>query len=179
MWPVAIQILNKRQPFSVKDSFFVGDSADLNDAQGGVDLRFAQAVSKEHGAGSALSFYSPTEYFGPSDAERRSQSKSAPPPPPKEALAARAALLGGYHAEEPIMLLLCGVQGSGKSTFCNLLVDTETKHWVHLSQDTINNGKPGKREKVEDESKAALQKGKSVVIDRMHLDQEQRSKCHI
>jgi bifunctional polynucleotide phosphatase/kinase len=179
MWPVAIQILNKRQPFSVKDSFFVGDSADLNDSQGGVDLRFAQAVSKEHGAGSALSFYSPTEYFGPSDAERRSQSKSAPPPPPKEALAARAALLGGYHAEEPIMLLLCGVQGSGKSTFCNLLVDTETKHWVHLSQDTINNGKPGKREKVEDESKAALQKGKSVVIDRMHLDQEQRSKCHI
>lgn len=176
MWSVATKFLNKGQPFNVGESFFVGDSADISDEQGGVDLRFAQAVSNEHGDGVELKFYSPTEHFGPSDFERRSRPNSVSPPP-KEALAARAGLLGGYYIEGPIMLLLCGVQGSGKSTFCSLLADTKNKHWVHLSQDTINDGKPGRREKVEAEAILALQEGKSVLIDRMHLDPAQRGEC--
>ncbi|KAL3933273.1 MAG: hypothetical protein SGARI_003744 [Bacillariaceae sp.] len=93
------------------------------------------------------------------------------------------------------MVILCGVQGSGKSTFCrNVLgVSNDVLHvsssdkdaatesspssprWVWLSQDTISNGKPGKREKVEKEAQVALQKGNSVIVDRMHLDPEQRA----
>ena len=43
-----------------------------------------------------------------------------------------------------------------------------------MSQDTINGGKPGKREKVEEEARKALLSGKSVVVDRMHLEETQR-----
>ena len=76
MWGVAIQYLNNREPFDVSQSFFVGDSADLNDEQCGVDFRFAQSVSKMYGEGSQLKFYEPSQRFGPSDASRRVASKS-------------------------------------------------------------------------------------------------------
>ena len=46
--------------------------------------------------------------------------------------------------------------------------------WVWLSQDTINNGKPGKREKVMKAARESILEGKSVIIDRMHLDPSQR-----
>jgi bifunctional polynucleotide phosphatase/kinase len=180
MWSIAIDVLNRQRSFNVKESFFVGDSADINDPQGGVDFRFAQNVAQKYGNGTDLTFHTPEEYFGPSDSERRQRSKSLEKsaiPPPKEALAARSALLGGY-IRGPILLILCGVQGSGKSTFCNKLVEGKKDYWVHLSQDTINNGKPGKREKVEEEAKAALERGQSTVIDRMHLDEEQRSELY-
>ena len=65
LWDVAIRYLNKRQPFNIAESFFVGDSADPNDEQGGVDFRFAQAVTERHGEnGNSLSFFNPTQYFG-------------------------------------------------------------------------------------------------------------------
>mmetsp|Transcript_720 Transcript_720/g.1313 ORF Transcript_720/g.1313 Transcript_720/m.1313 type:complete len:841 (+) Transcript_720:121-2643(+) len=177
MWDVAIRLLNNREPFDVTKSFFVGDSADINDEQGGVDLRFAAAVSMKHGEGLKLQFYEPSQLFGPSDASRRASAKSVEksvPPPPHEALKARAAFLGGYYPRVPIMLLLCGVQGSGKSTFCEQLLQVDAESWIHLSQDTINKGKPGKREQVEARARAAIENGKCVVIDRMHLDPMQR-----
>jgi bifunctional polynucleotide phosphatase/kinase len=156
MWKVAITSLNKRQDFDLSQSFFVGDSADPNDPQGGVDLRFAQAVGEVHGGNdetttatttttrtartAALKFYAPPEYFGPSDGERR-QKQSAfqgELPPPKEALTTRSALLGGYFQHGPILLILCGVQGSGKSTFCEILLaesnQHQQRHWRHFSQ---------------------------------------------
>ena len=43
-----------------------------------------------------------------------------------------------------------------------------------MSQDTINNGKPGRREKVEEEARNELRKGNSVLLDRMHLTPDQR-----
>ncbi|CAJ1960046.1 unnamed protein product [Cylindrotheca closterium] len=177
MWDVAIRFLNNREPFDVTKSFFVGDSADVNDEQGGVDLRFAAAISMTHGGGSQLQFCEPSQFFGPSDASRRASANAigkSIPPPPNEALKARAAFLGGYYPRVPIMLLLCGVQGSGKSTFCKQLLRVNAESWIHLSQDTINKGKPGKREQVEARARAAIQNGKCVLVDRMHLDPMQR-----
>ncbi|KAL3940741.1 MAG: hypothetical protein SGBAC_004773 [Bacillariaceae sp.] len=177
MWDIAIRFLNNREPFVVTKSFFVGDSADVNDEQGGVDFRFAAAVSVKHGGGSQLKFYEPCQFFGPSDSSRRAVAKSigkSIEPPPEEALKARAALLGGYYARGPIMLLLCGVQGSGKSTFCEQLLRVNSDSWIHLSQDTINKGKPGKREQVEARARTAIEDGKCLLIDRMHLDPMQR-----
>ena len=57
---------------------------------------------------------------------------------------------------------------------------TNDDHWVHFSQDTINNGKPGKREKVEEAALQALtnttlELRRNVIIDRMHLDPAQRA----
>lgn len=72
--------------------------------------------------------------------------------PAKEAYKTRAALLGGY-LRGPLILIMCGVQGSGKSTFCEKLLDgSDEGHWMHFSQDTIRSGKPGKRTVVEKKS---------------------------
>ena len=200
----------KSAPFDVASSFFVGDSADENDAQGGVDKKFAQTAGGGLGA-----FYTPEEFFGPSHQtlrERRSSlggggdNDTAVPTVPAAALESRKALLGGYDlsglsdeddlsdiSEEknaPILILLVGVQGSGKSTFCHHVLhgmsveelyeaedeawNNLNSNWVWLSQDTINNGRPGRREQVEDEACKALEEGNSVLIDRMHLTPEQR-----
>jgi DNA 3'-phosphatase len=192
MWQVAIQMLNKGTEFSLNDSFFVGDSADPSDDQGGVDRRFAENVGTLKGSdgdggggGGTLKFYTPDDYFGPSDSSRRQagaqQQRQLEAPPPPLAHEARAALLGGY-LQGPILVILCGIQGSGKSTFCERLLSNTTTttttnngHWIHLSQDTISNGKPGKREKVEAQAKAALEDGHSVAIDRTHLNPAQRN----
>ena len=118
---------------------------------------------------------------------------------PSTAMELRNAIMGGYyplHAPgRPMLLLLAGVQGSGKSTFaryvlygknCNTFQEKNeeeeedghtrktTTNWACFSQDTINNGKPGKREKVFEQARHAILEGQSVIIDRMHLDSAQR-----
>jgi predicted kinase len=189
----------------LENSFYVGDSVGgEDDPQGGVDVTFAKNVgayyynkrkkkNKEADddayATTPLKFYTPTEFFGPSHQALRSKQAEAVAyeTPSTAVLETRAALTGGY-LHGPILLMLCGAQGSGKSTFCQHLLQEEndtdgdgddenikiSHHWVHLSQDTIRNGKAGKREHVEEAAKQALGAGKSVVIDRMHLDESQR-----
>jgi DNA 3'-phosphatase len=163
------------QTIDIANSFYVGDSVGEDDPQGGVDAKLAENVSRETGV--LLKFYTPDEYFGPSSYELRAQQKQstdhssrsiAGKETPAHVLKTRAALMSGY-LQGPILLLLCGVQGSGKSTFAQKL-----SGWIHLSQDTIANGKPGKREMVETAAARALQDGKCVIIDRMHLDPTQR-----
>jgi methylglyoxal/glyoxal reductase len=200
MWTqVLAERICSKVELDLSNSFFVGDSADESDSQGGVDRKFSAAVG--------ISFYTPDEFFGPSNQEMRSKAQLCAGGidiPPPEALTARSALLGGY-LDGPILLILCGVQGSGKSTFCEKVLDgarraasyracigkedewnvptdeevdeqlaNDTHKWLVVSQDTINNGKPGKREKVEDEARVALRQGRSVIVDRMHIDVEQR-----
>lgn len=183
MWEICEKHCNSGIPFEIEKSFFVGDSVAVEgDPQGGVDEQFAQNVGKLKG--SILKFYPPTDYFGPSDSEKRKRQGILADydAPPTRALEARKALLSGY-LEGPILLILTGVQGSGKSTFCQQLVLGTEKDsgeseggsaWVHLSQDTINKGKPGKREMVEAKTREALLDGCSVVVDRTHLDPAQR-----
>jgi len=180
MWDMCEQHCNGGQPFSIHESFFVGDSViGDGDAQGGVDERFAQNVGASRKG--TLQFYSPERYFGPSGISQRKKTgvMQAYRKPPVSALVARTALIGGY-LEGPLLLLLAGVQGSGKSTFCQNLLQVSTtnegsSNWLHLSQDTIKNGKPGKREQVEEQTRQAIRSGMSVVVDRMHLDQDQRA----
>lgn len=169
LWKAAERLCNNGQAFDIAKSFYVGDSiGGDDDPQGGVDAQFAKNVSEN--AGVTLQFHAPPEYFGPSSKELRSKSNGGYQEPPLKVLQERAALVSGY-TQTPILLLLCGVQGSGKSTFCEKL----GPDWVHLSQDTIKGGKPGKREQVEAAALLALQQGKSVVVDRMHLDPTQRA----
>ena len=163
---------------NVADSFFVGDSVDTpDDPQGGVDVGFAKNVGTQLGT-APLKFYTPTEFFGPSSMQLRSASTTTTSnyyePPSRDVLQTRAALLGGY-CQVPIMLLMCGAQGSGKSTFSAKLLADNDEHWVHVSQDTIQSGKPGSRACVERAAAEALQQGRSVVVDRMHLDETQRA----
>ena len=193
----------KSAPFDVKSSFFVGDSVGEDDPQGGVDEKFAESAGGGLGA-----FYTPDNFFGPSHQELRKRRSDlggdredeGAPTIPLYAIESRKALLGGYHStdfsikekSQPILILLVGVQGAGKSSFCHRVLfgmnsdkreekdsvdnrwTNRNKNWVWLSQDTINNGKPGKREIVEEEARTALQNGSSVLLDRMHLSPEQR-----
>lgn len=150
--------------------------------QGGVDMAFAANVGEMRNG--TLKFYTPEAFWGcPSDYERRCDAKAAKvdaetyEAPPRLALCTRAALCGGYLCtKRPILLQLMGVQGSGKSTFCQELLRAASNNetgqiWVHLSQDTINGGKPGKREIVEKTALERLRAGNCVIIDRMHLVQ--------
>lgn len=175
MWLVAEQLCNRGVEFDVEKSLYVGDSVGGDDdGQGGVDIQFAANVGdmKE----SRLQFHTPNDYFGPSHKVLRERANNLGDyeEPSKEILATRAALASGY-LKGPILLILCGVQGSGKSIFCEKLLEENSDRWVHLAQDIINGGKPGKREKVEEEARKALENNKSVVIDRMHLDETQRA----
>lgn len=191
MWEVCEEDCNGGVRIDVSASFYVGDSAgdgtegsagNVSDSyqDEGVDRLFAENVSKLHGA--TLKFSTPDEFFGESDSAKRKAvlAMAAHDEASAEALRVRAALAGGY-LRGPILLVLCGAQGSGKSTFCSRLCGEEnskegvSRKWVHLSQDTIRKGKPGTREAVEKAAFAALEAGHSVVIDRMHLDREQRS----
>ena len=182
MWEICERHCNRGEPLDVTQSFFVGDSVGDDDPQGGVDSKFAQNVGQAKGTGKVLKFYTPEEYFGPSDSSRRKTAGllAGYEVPPPGALKARKQLLGGYGPTGPIMLLLSGVQGSGKSTFCEKVCAPEngdtssSKSWVHYSQDTINKGKPGKREAVEEKVREAVLGGQSVIVDRTHLDPTQR-----
>jgi DNA 3'-phosphatase len=169
LWTMAERECNQGIEFNVSDSFYVGDSVvSVDDAQGGVDEKFAQNVRSLRGA--ELKFYTPEQCFGVSTAQQRrstTQMINYYPPP---SLKTRAALLGGY-LKKPVLLLLCGVQGAGKSTFCHLLGD----QWVCLSQDTIRQGKSGTRQQVEQEVRRNLEQSKCVAVDRMNLTKEQRS----
>ncbi|KAJ8551045.1 hypothetical protein K7X08_000415 [Anisodus acutangulus] len=83
---------------------------------------------------------------------------------------------GGKDEAKPIMVILMGAPGSGKSTFCDLVMRLPTRRpWVRICQDTIGNGKAGTKNQCLTGAASALKEGKSVFIDRCNLDREQRA----
>lgn len=76
---------------------------------------------------------------------------------------------------KPVMVILVGAPGSGKSTFCEHVMGSSLRPWTRICQDTINNGKAGTKPQCLKRAAAALKEGKSVFIDRCNLDKEQRS----
>jgi hypothetical protein len=81
------------------------------------DKLFAQNVANSRGD-ATLQFHTPWEYFGESDKCRRMADKESKLPehdvPPPTSLQTRAALLGAY-LKGPVLLILCGAEGSAKS----------------------------------------------------------------
>ena len=72
--------------------------------------------------------------------------------------------------EKPVMLIMVGLPGSGKSTFSLELEAKGADTWVRVNQDSIRNGARGKRKDCLVAARAALQKGANCVIDRTNLD---------
>ncbi|KAL3801506.1 hypothetical protein HJC23_000944 [Cyclotella cryptica] len=183
MWAVMENVCNDGVEARPDLSFFVGDA----DGSGGnaidpkqreyqaegVDKMFAENVGQLRGV--VMNFFTPDNFFGRSNAgsRRALATIGSSPRLSKEVIASRASLLGGYIGS-PVLLVLCGVQGSGKTTVGQFLAN-DNPSWRHYSQDTICNGRPGKRQAVEAATIASLNEGISVVVDRMHLDPEQRS----
>ncbi|KAJ6299878.1 hypothetical protein OIU76_020805 [Salix suchowensis] len=67
---------------------------------------------------------------------------------------------------KPVMVILVGAPGSGKSTFCERVMGSSLRPWTRICQDTINNGKAGTKPQCLKRAAAALKEGKSVFIDR-------------
>jgi predicted kinase/endonuclease/exonuclease/phosphatase family metal-dependent hydrolase len=78
----------------------------------------------------------------------------------------RSAVDRSASLESPIVIVLIGAPGSGKSTLAALL----SPAFDRINQDAL-----GCRSKCEDCAKAALQNGRSIVIDRCNFDAQQRS----
>ena len=73
----------------------------------------------------------------------------------------------------PRMVILCGLPGSGKSSFCRRLQDevaaNKSERWVVLSQDTL-----GTLEACETLCREALQNKERVIIDRININAQHR-----
>ena len=78
-------------------------------------------------------------------------------------------------AAPSIILLMSGIPGSGKSTFCAQLIAQGSARWVRVNQDSVNNGRKGSRQQCLAAARAAVLAGHSCVIDRCHPDAQQRS----
>ncbi|WWC95772.1 hypothetical protein V866_002638 [Kwoniella sp. B9012] len=79
--------------------------------------------------------------------------------------------------DSPILLILIGLPGSGKTTFSEALVSHsqstgEYREWIRASQDDAPNRR---RQECEAVVRQALQEGHNVVVDRVDFDPIQRS----
>ncbi|XP_073044532.1 transcription factor bHLH140 [Primulina eburnea] len=88
---------------------------------------------------------------------------------------------GGGEMEEtkekskPVIVMLMGLPGSGKSTFCDEVIRISRRPWARICQDSINNGKAGTKNQCLSSAAAALKNGESIFIDRCNIDREQRT----
>lgn len=72
-----------------------------------------------------------------------------------------------HHA--PLVLILVGLPGSGKSHFATRLERSAPNKFVRINQDTL-----GTRKKCERLAQKTLSEGKVAVIDRCNFDSDQR-----
>lgn len=71
----------------------------------------------------------------------------------------------------PFMLLLCGIPGSGKSTFAKSLETSMPYKFVRVNQDDLGN-----RKRCEELTRTVLAQGRCPIIDRCNFDELQRDK---
>ena len=68
------------------------------------------------------------------------------------------------------LVVLCGLVGSGKSTFARAVETTWPDEWVRCNQDELGN-----RKAVYAAAMKALASGKNVLLDRTNIDRRQRA----
>ena len=100
-------------------------------------------------------------------------SVDAVPGPSAVPASASASASASAPPSRPVVLILVGPPGAGKSTLCASL---PASAWTSVNQDTIGkHGKPGSRDQCVSAVKRALTLGKHVAVDRCHLTEEQRA----
>ncbi|DBB01055.1 TPA: hypothetical protein ACH3X1_000955 [Trebouxia sp. C0004] len=75
----------------------------------------------------------------------------------------------------PVVVILVGVPGSGKSTFCARLIAKGNTTWVRVNQDSISNGRRGSKQQCLAAARNAVLAGHNCIVDRCHQDAQQRS----
>lgn len=100
-------------------------------------------------------------------------SSSSPALEPASAGPVEGGRFEGNYEAEPIMVVLTGLPGSGKSKFSYDLFEEQDSDknctWVHVNQDDL-----GSRKRCEEVAREALISGHRVVIDRCNQSIEQR-----
>lgn len=86
-----------------------------------------------------------------------------------------AVVKAAVEAQGQFVVVLCGLPGSGKSTFCRSLLQPQGEHqpgsaWRAFNQDALKS-----RQAVAAHTASALQSGYHVVVDRCNFDVLQRS----
>lgn len=76
---------------------------------------------------------------------------------------------GGAAADPPVVLVLVGLPGAGKSTLVAALQRESPGKWVRVCQDVLKT-----RPKCEKAAREALKQGLSPIIDRTNIDPKQR-----
>jgi len=74
-----------------------------------------------------------------------------------------------HRSTRPLMLLLVGIPGSGKSTFATTLESVAPHLYVRINQDTL-----GSRRRCEDLTRQVLAQHKCPIIDRCNFNVSQR-----
>ena len=70
---------------------------------------------------------------------------------------------------DPFIVMLVGIPGSGKTTFCEMLTSVNPFKYERICQDVL-----GSRDKCEKACRNALREGKVPVVDRCNFDTVQR-----
>ena len=78
----------------------------------------------------------------------------------------------GDLSKDPVMVILVGMPGCGKSHFCYELFEEQdgTSPWKHVCQDEL-----GTRKRCHEAVQNALISGHRVVVDRCNMSREQRA----
>jgi predicted kinase len=119
---------------------------------------------------------------------RAGETAPAPPPPPPPpaavcpptATTAPTAVPSTSDAagqpSAPLVILLVGPPGSGKSTFCDALTSLPGSPYRRVNQDTAGrDGKRGTRQQCERALEDHLAQGLCVLVDRCNFDGDQRA----
>ncbi|XP_057815325.2 transcription factor bHLH140 [Cryptomeria japonica] len=73
-----------------------------------------------------------------------------------------------------LVVVLIGPPASGKSTFCERVIEGAHRPWIRICQDIISNGKRGNKAQCLMQASMALNEGQSVFIDCCNMTKQRR-----
>ena len=73
-----------------------------------------------------------------------------------------------------LVVVLIGPPASGKSTFCEKVIEGAHRPWIRICQDIINNGKRDTKAQCLKQTSMALNEGQRVFIDCCNMKKERR-----
>ncbi|XP_026283681.1 uncharacterized protein F21D5.5 [Frankliniella occidentalis] len=167
MWDFLLKQWNGRQEVDITNSFYCGDAAGRPENWAPKKKKDFSSSDRLFAKNLGLKFYTPEEHF----LGQKAVQVNFPEFDPSEMPEADAPLVDPPHSSvtssNQELLLLVGFPGSGKSFLCREYL--LPAGYSHVNRDTL-----GSWQKCVSATKAALEAGKSVVVDNTNPDPESR-----